>query len=846
MLKTHFPTCIFLAIITQLLLASCGGGADTITNPDSSDTTIVSYKGPPPLTDDIRAFQIHLWDSLKEQNRCGQCHDQDQEPMFVNTDDINVAYGKVMGLVSQVDPATSLLATKVGEDHNCWLTSQEACATIITNMIINWRGDSTTTSTRTIPLDAPTIIDPGDTKTFPETPDSFAETVHPLLTEYCQNCHDDSASPPIAPFFANAEETTAYEAAKPKIDIDTPSISRLVVRLREEFHNCWSDNCEDDANAMLEAIEEFADAITPTVINADLLASKALSMYDGIAAAGGNRHESNLVALWEFKTGEGTTVFDTSGIEPAIDLSLSGDYIWLDGYGLELTGGNAKAQGDTDTSKKLRDFITSTGQYSIEAWIVPTNVSQPDAHIIAYSAGTEARNFTLAQDTYNYQLYNRTNQSNANGGDKDSFEPFSTEDAGEIVRTNLQHVVATFDTIAGRSIYVDGKLVGVTDPVTVSTSIADWHDGYSVVFGNEVSGNRPWKGKMRMVAIHNRVLTEQQVVQNFDVGVGEKFLLLFSITHLIDIDESYIAFEVSQFDTYSYLFDKPTFFNLDPNWEPVAIDIESMRIGINGKEAIAGQAYANLITSIDPDIYDATSGQLLSPMGAVIALEKSISSDVFFLTFEKFDGKTHVFSDPAGIPLILDGDYAEKVSDIGIRTFDEINASISAITGIPVTNTNVDNMFQQYRQQLPSVELIQAFLPSHQMAIAQLALASCSVLVDTNIAYFGSFDFTQTAANAFNTTQQRDQILNPLLEAAANVDTNTTANNLTTQPDETVLRDMLGIATGLELVPGGDSFKGLMTEMLSCVPGCDTITRTEQIVKAVCASAVSSAVMLIQ
>ncbi|MCP4433856.1 MAG: LamG domain-containing protein [Gammaproteobacteria bacterium] len=837
---------LYLVIIISLtaLIYGCGGGSGTQQNPDINSASL-SYSGPPPATDDVRAFQTNVWENLKAQNRCGQCHGQDQDPTIVDPNDINTAYSQAVPTVNLADPSQSLMVTRVGGGHNCWLTSDIACADSIEQMIINWAGGSSSSTTRQIPLTAPVIKDPGDSKTFPvahddNAPNSFEDTVHPLLTAHCQECHDDSISLPISPFFANADPTTAYEAAKPKINIDTPDKSRLVVRLKEEFHNCWTNSCDNDAATMQSAIETFANAIALTAVDPDLVTSKALNLTDGIVASGGNRHESNLVAIWEFKAGSGATAFDTSGIEPAINLSLSGSYGWLSEFGIDLTGG--KAQGDTNTSKKIHDFIRSTGEYSIETWAIPANVTQEDANIISYSAGAVRRNFTLGQALYNYDLYNRSNESDANG-----VEFLSTEDAGEILQSSLQHVVASYDPINGRSIYVNGELIDVTDPVTVSTSITDWDDTYAIVLGNEVSNNRIWNGKLRMVAIHNRILTAEQITQNFDVGVGEKFFLLFSVADQISIPDSYILFEVSLFDSYAYMFNKPTFINLDPDWTPVSIDIESMRIGINGKEAIAGQAYANLKTAVDPGLYTAQGGQLLSSLGTIISLEKGIDSDEFFLTFEKLGTNTNLFLDPAGVAPTPGPDGA-NVSDIGVRTFDEINASIAAITGISVSNPGVDSVYQQYRQQLPSVESIDAFLPSHQMAIAQLALTSCDVLVDTNPGFFGGFNFGAGAATAFNTVTKRNQILDPLLEAAANVYLTNATDNLTTQPAESLLRDMLGATTTLDLdaALSGDSYSSLMTEMQSCLPGCDTTTRTAEIVKAVCAAAVGSAVMLIQ
>ncbi len=847
---------LFYLSLAGTLLA-CGGGSDTITNPNQGNNN-VAYNGPPAMTSDVRAFEINVWNFLKADNRCGQCHGVGQQPTFANPNDVNLAYSKAVPIVSLADPSSSLMVTKVGGGHNCWLTSDVACADSIRQMIINWAGGSSSSSARTIPLSAPTIRNSGDSKTFPgnatdNAPNSFANTIHPLLIAHCQACHEESASLPQSPFFANADASTAYEAAKPKIDIDTPSNSRLVVRLRQEFHNCWTSDCQADATAMQTEIENFSGAITPTSVDPALVISKALTLLDGIIASGGNRHENNLIAIWEFKTGTGATVFDTSGIDPAIDLSLSGNVGWLGGFGLNFTGTDGKAQGDTFNSKKLHDFIRSTGEYSIEIWNVPANVTQEDANIVSYSAGfnTTARNFTLGQALYNYEFYNRVDDP-----DPTNVVTFlSTEDAGEILQSGLQHVVTTYDPVNGRSVYVNGNLIALVDPVAGSTSITNWDDSYAFVLGNEVPGTRPWNGQIRLVAIHNRVLTPAQVLQNFDVGVGQKFFLLFSVAEALSIPDSYIMFEVSQFDNYSYLFNKPTFINLDSNWTPVAIDIKGLRIGINGKQAVAGQSFANMNESISTAQYDIQTGQLLSSLGAVIALEKGSNSDEFFLSFETLGNNNNIFSDP--LPGVSTSPAPNLlVSDIGVRTYEEINASISSITGIPVTNSAVDAIYDQYQQQFPTVEAIDAFLASHQMAIAQLALTSCSELVEADKLlasndsnrFFNGFDFNATAATAFDNTTKRNQIIDPLLAAVLNVDGVDPSNNLTSQPDETEIRNMLGATTtqDLDAALSGDSYESLITNMTACGGTCDTITRTEETVKAVCAATVGGAVMLIQ
>ena len=90
--------------------------------------------------------------------------------------------------------------------------------------------------------------------------------------------------------------------------------------------------------------------------------------------------------------------------------------------------------------------------------------------------------------------------------------------------------------------------------------------------------------------------------------MGERYFLLFNVTTLTGVPQSYIMFEVSQYDSYSYLFTKPMFISLDPNAKPGSIQIEGIRIGVNGTEAHTGQAYANVQPTVTDANYTATCG----------------------------------------------------------------------------------------------------------------------------------------------------------------------------------------------------------------------------------------------
>ena len=102
---------------------------------------------------------------------------------------------------------------------------------------------------------------------------------------------------------------------------------------------------------------------------------------------------------------EALDALEERGVEPALNLNLSGDVTWVGGWGINVRSG--KAQGSTGASRKLHDLIRGTGEYSIEAWVAPGNVAQEDARIVSYSGGTATRNFMLGQTLYSYDFYNR-------------------------------------------------------------------------------------------------------------------------------------------------------------------------------------------------------------------------------------------------------------------------------------------------------------------------------------------------------------------------------------------------------------------------------------------------------
>jgi len=821
-IATLFSSVKHLAVLSTLaMLAACSGGAGTEQNPDTTASVgaaSIAYTGPAADSADVQAFKNELWVNIAVTNRCGACHmEGGQAPIsFARHDDINAAYQTALQVVNLAQPDQSRMVAKVAGGHNCWLSSPQACADILTTWIRNWASASGNAGTGTkIELITPPQHDVGATKTFPDSASGFQTTVYPLLTQYCARCHTSSAATPQKPYFASADVNEAYSEAQAKINLDTPANSRFVVRLRDESHNCWNVGCAASAQAMLNAITAFANGIAPTQVDPTLVVSKALTMYEGTVASGGNRYESHMIARYFFKEGTGSVANDTSGVDPAANLNLSGAIAWSGGWGLSVST-TGKAQATTTASKKLSDRIKASGEYTIEAWVAPANVAQEDANIVSYSGGDTTRNVTLGQHGYQYEGYARSDKTDADGK-----RVLITSANDKDAQASLQHVVMTYDPVNGRKIYVNGVFTGDTDTLG-GGNLSNWDDTFALVLGNETSGTRQWTGLLKFVEIHDRALTLDQIQQNFAAGVGERYYVLFDVSALTNVSQAYVMFEVTQYDSYAYLFNKPTFISLDPNAQPGSFVIKGMRIGINGAEAKVGQAYIPLNVTVSNANYVAGTGQLLSNIGTIVPLAKGPNSDMFFLTFEQIGTNTRAYTDNTVATTNIGVDKP-AVSAMGFRTFEELDATMSKITGVPRTTASVRTTYLLVKQQLPTVENMETFLSAHQIGIAQLGSSYCNALVNSTTlraSFFPGFDFNNSKLD--NSTD-RNLVIDPLI-------TKTVGTGLVTQPVASNVRTELNNLMDT-LCPGG-----------ACTAG----TRTQVVVKAACTAAVASGIATIQ
>ncbi|KPJ93142.1 MAG: hypothetical protein AMJ55_08675 [Gammaproteobacteria bacterium SG8_15] len=908
------------------MLYGCGDG---VQNSPATAPQAVANCG----TADECAFQDSLWTPILIR-QCGGCHGENGSGTGEFAHAVSsLAYLEATSRIDRNTPANSFLVTKVAGGHNCWVqvAGQTDCAESairMTSAINNWvnpaappptsggSGDLGSVASRleNPSVDTPPVADPIVLETSAEQTQIFRTNLYePILRVYCSNCHSESApqAQRQTPYFAQitnpdqpgvvlgADVDTAYAAIvdNRKIDINDPLNSRIYLRLAQDSHNCWNvcvnndPPVNSDSEIMLAAIVSMQTALQaiappPLVEGLDesdtnkgvFPASRGLALDQGQVISGGSRVTSGQIALWEFKEGTGNVARDTSGVAPEIDLVLNDQADWVGGWGIEFNPGGRATASSITASQKLRNQIVNNNAFTLEAWVVPGNVTQEGPAIIAtYGFSETDRNFSMGQTLYSYEFLNRNTASGLDVANRANGQPtLITDPDDEDLQATQQHVVMTYDATNGRRIYVNGQFTGDVDTVTGGT-LSEWDGNHVFNLGSDVGGANQWLGKIRMVAIYNRALTDLEITQNFEAGVGQKFHLLFKVGHLSpDLPEtSYIWFEVAEFDDYSYSFINPSFIVLDPaDGSPltpssISLNIQGMRIGVNGTLAPVGQVFMNLNKDITmPNLNDAgnaryvtlidtTSGVTidgatvdnvpLSATGTIIAKQRGPNADPpdqFYLAFKKFGDIDGATSEP-GTAVQLNYNYPAADSALpntnyiaGIRTFEEINATMSALTGIPITDPAVRNVFLELQQQLPSGAELDGFLASNQMGMAKLAFNYCGALVDNatrrdqffNVG--GTFEFDQAVATAFSTDAKKNIILDSLYNKMV-------IQDVSSQPLKTDLQTALfGQPDGLF-----DQLNNNCAADPNCTPDA---VRTRNIVKTMCVSVLSSAAVTTQ
>ncbi|MFK7769308.1 MAG: DUF1592 domain-containing protein [Mariniblastus sp.] len=222
------------------------------------------------------------------------------------------------------------------------------------------------------------------------------------------------------------------------------------------------------------------------------------------------RINSGLILLYDFAAVTGNSIVDVSGNKPELRAKVQDeDAVSFSGGAVEF-----KSQGiikSNNITPRVAAAVIRSGEVTLEAWVQPANLSQKGpARIFTYSRNSNDRSFTIGQDGNKFEFRVRSTQTSNNG------IPSLTSSAGS-AKTELTHLVYTRDRTGRTRIYINGELdVEKTMPGDLTNWTADFHLG----IGNEMSGDRPWLGKINLLAVYQRDLLPHEVRHQFEAGAS--------------------------------------------------------------------------------------------------------------------------------------------------------------------------------------------------------------------------------------------------------------------------------------------------------------------------------------
>ncbi len=145
-------------------------------------------------------------------------------------------------------------------------------------------------------------------------------------------------------------------------------------------------------------------------------------------------------------------------------------------------------------------------------------------------------------------------------------------------------------------------------------------------------------------------------------------------------------------------------------------------------------------------------------------------------------------SEPAPPPEVI---RAQQI-DVGVKNFEQINATMSVVTGVDAGTNAIRRTFSDIEVQLPSGNNVKSFLAANQVAITKLAAEYCDQLVNNSTLrsrIWPSFNFGGTPSTVLANNVQKSQVINDTLDAFWGV--NVGSSRITSQAEMRSLIDAL-------------------------------------------------------
>jgi hypothetical protein len=213
------------------------------------------------------------------------------------------------------------------------------------------------------------------------------------------------------------------------------------------------------------------------------------------------------LAVYAFDSDE-STFKDSSTRGKPIDLRMDHPGRVRFSKGSAVFTGTIKATSDGPPRELMR-AIQRRRELSVEVWLTPADLRQSGpARIVTLSSDPSNRNFTIGQDGDRFDVRLRTTKTSRNGLP-------SLASPKQSVTREPTHLVFTRSRNGTTRLFLDGEQVARGH---AGGSFENWDLSMRLAVGDEVSGGRPWKGKLDHVAIYDHALTPKTIASRFRSG----------------------------------------------------------------------------------------------------------------------------------------------------------------------------------------------------------------------------------------------------------------------------------------------------------------------------------------
>ncbi len=285
--------------------------------------------------------------------------------------------------------------------------------------------------------------------------DAFSKSVYPVLRARCVSCHGGSQTP----LHASSDINIAFDAVinSSKVDFTNTANSRLVLKLRNENHNCWG-TCTSNADEILTQVNKWKSLTAGTAGDIANTTVSGNTTKDSMTISTALDPNSNGAAT------NITLMAEASSIKaPMVIAQENGTtYVW--------TPANAGIKDLTSTTAGtaiLNFSVAATDFYKVFMYVNAASASSDSVYV--KMAGSDYKEWTIGTTTgYMWKEVTNTPQKLETEFYLTGSKSYQLEIRQKEPGVKISKVVLTSDLT-----YDPGAMAKVNQKATLSVSLAD-------------------------------------------------------------------------------------------------------------------------------------------------------------------------------------------------------------------------------------------------------------------------------------------------------------------------------------------------------------------------------------